>query len=137
MSSLLEQCVQRYIDLACHRVVGKLKKVSTPFLDEGKPEFDENLDTAVLSAGSNGSAAVPSAGTTGILGDIASAVLMKILYAARVGRYDLIRPVTALGSLITKWSRICDLKLRRLVCYVHSTLDVFMYSWIGGTCPVL
>lgn len=31
----------------------------------------------------------------GVLGDIASAVLMEILYAARMGRFDLIRPVSA------------------------------------------
>ena len=131
MASFLEQCVQRYVDLAGHRIMGKIKKVATPFLDESKPEFDENPIAAVSSAGSKSSAAVSSAEMTGVLGDIASAVLMKILYAARMGRYDLIRPVTALGSLITKWSPLCDLKLHRLICYIHSTLDVFMYSWIG------
>ena len=57
-----------------------------------------------------------------MLGDCAAAVLMKILYGARMGRYDLIRPVQALASLITKWDGLCDKKLHRLVCYINSTL---------------
>ena len=70
----------------------------------------------------------------GVLGDCAAAVLMKILYGARVGRYDLIRPVQALASLISKWDGLCDKKLHRLVCYinsVNSTLDMNLYEWIG------
>ena len=42
MSSFLEQCVQRYLELGSSRITSKLKYVDTPFLDEGKPEFDEN-----------------------------------------------------------------------------------------------
>ena len=42
MSSFLEQCVERYIELAGSNIVGKLKPASTPFLDESKNEFDEN-----------------------------------------------------------------------------------------------
>ena len=38
----------------------------------------------------------------GVLGDAAAAVLMKILYGARMGRYDLIRPVQALASRIRR-----------------------------------
>ena len=68
-----------------------MKHVATPFLDEGTPEFDENdLSNSEV----------------GILGDIASAVLMKILYAARMRRYDLLRPVGALASRVTKWTAV-------------------------------
>ena len=42
MSSFLEQCVERYIELAGNEVVGKLKHDTIPFLDESKAEFDEN-----------------------------------------------------------------------------------------------
>ena len=42
MASFLDQCVQRYIELAGSKIVGKLKPASTPFLDESKAEFDEN-----------------------------------------------------------------------------------------------
>ena len=56
---------------------------------------------------------------------------MKILYGARMGRYDLIRPVQALASLITKWDGLCDEKFHRAVCYINSTLDLNLYGWIG------
>ena len=37
-----------------------------------------------------------------MLGNDAAAVLMKVLYGARMGRCDLIRPVQALASRVTK-----------------------------------
>ena len=56
---------------------------------------------------------------------------MKILYAARMGRFDLLRPVTALGSRITTWTKLCDARLHRLVCYIKATVSLKMYGWIG------
>ena len=70
----------------------------------------------------------PQGGTVGpkpgVLGDYVAAVLMKALYGARMGRYDLIRPVQALARPITKWDHSCDRKLHRLVCYINSTAHV-------------
>ena len=88
LGSFLEQCVERYIELAGSKIVGKIKPVSTPFLDESKPEFDENeiihkIKSARLTAteaGLNQVAANSQGG--GMLANIASAVLMEILYAA-------------------------------------------------------
>ena len=50
MSSFLEQCVERYIELAGSKIVGKIKGVATPFLDESKAEFDENDIIAKIKA---------------------------------------------------------------------------------------
>ena len=111
MRNFLEQCVERYIELGGNRIKDKLKVVETPFLDESKPEFDENPvkeNDEIIET------------LPGVLGDIASAVLMKILYAARMGRFDLIRPVSALASRITKWTHLCDKRPHRLICYIHS-----------------
>ena len=47
-----------------------------------------------------------------------------------MGRYDLIRPVQALASRITKWNRLCDKKLHRIVSYINSTLDLHLYGWV-------
>ena len=49
---------------------------------------------------------------------------MKILYGARVARYDLLRPVRALASRITRWTKLCDKKLHRLVSYINETVNV-------------
>ena len=56
---------------------------------------------------------------------------MKILYAARVGRFDLLRPVCWLATKVTKWSKTCDRALHKLVSYINSSLDVSCYGWIG------
>ena len=84
-----------------------MRTVETPFLDESKSEFDENPE-------------VKEDGTTvetkpGVLGDIACAVLMKVLYGARMARYDLIRAVAALASRIATWIYLCNKKILRLI----------------------
>ena len=67
----------------------------------------------------------------GCLGEHAPAVLMKILYGARVARYDLLRPVQALASKITKWTKLCDRKLHRLVSYINETVQICLHAWVG------
>ena len=67
----------------------------------------------------------------GRLQPIASKVLMKILFAARMARWDLLRATQSLASRVTKWSRDCDAALHRLVCYINSSLDVRMQGFIG------
>ena len=41
-SSFMQACVDGYIELCQGKYPKKLQKVETPFLDESKPEFDEN-----------------------------------------------------------------------------------------------
>ena len=56
---------------------------------------------------------------------------MTILYMARVARYDLLTPVTYLASRITKWSRGCDRKLHRLMCYIETSQDYVLEGYVG------
>ena len=42
---------------------------------------------------------------------------MKIVYGARLARFDLLRPIAALASEITKWDVACDRMLHRLGRY--------------------
>jgi phospholipid/cholesterol/gamma-HCH transport system substrate-binding protein len=67
----------------------------------------------------------------GVLQPIASRILMKILYAARMARPDLLKATCFLATKVTKWDDACDKLLYRLVCYINSTLDVHMSGWIG------
>ena len=92
-----------------------LKKVDTPFIDEKRDIQDEDLVNV------------------GELGPIATKILMKLLYVARMARYDLLRPVCALASVATKWNAACDKKLYRLMCYVYTTQDLRLISWVGNT----
>ena len=59
----------------------------------------------------------------GELQAIASRVLMKVLFAARVAHFDLLRT--------TEWSKECDIALHRLMCYIHSTIDVVQSGFTG------
>ena len=56
---------------------------------------------------------------------------MKCFYAARIARYDLLRPIAALAKQVIKWTPQCDRMLHRLILYIYSTLDVAMYAWIA------
>ena len=58
---------------------------------------------------------------------------MKLLFAARMARWDLLRATQSLVSRVTKWSRDCDVALYRLVCYINSSLEVRMQGFIGNT----
>ena len=112
MKNFLESCVDAYCQLA---KVDKstLKRASTPFHDSkvARPKADDEK--------------------SGRLQPIASKVLMKILFAARMARYDLLRATQSLASRVTKWSEDCGVGLHRLVSYINSTLDLTMQSFIG------
>jgi dUTPase len=65
----------------------------------------------------------------GVLQPIASRVLMEILYAATMCRYDCLRAVCGLVSRITKWTHQCDHDLRRAICYINATQNHKMIAW--------
>ena len=66
-----------------------------------------------------------------MLGDMAAIMLMTLLYSARVGRFDLFKPITFLAKRITRWDEACDRRLHRLMCYLYTTQDYRMMGWIG------
>ena len=101
MTDFVRSCVDRYTEVAGGDT-GYLKTVPTPFLSEPDPDpAGENAD--------------------GRLGDKAASVLMKILYAARMVRFDLLKAIQALACRIHRWTSWCDKALCRLVCYLYSS----------------
>ena len=112
MKQFLQQCLDRYVELAGPNVT--FKKVATPFHDDkiARPIGTESEKRGELQP-------------------IASRVLMKVLFAARMARYDLLRATQGLASRVTKWSSECDKGLHRLMCYIPSTLDKTMIGSIG------
>ena len=114
MEDFWEACVNRYLEFAPPGT--KLKNVATPFIDEsirlpldfGAPAGPER------EAAKRQQQKDIDGGST--LADSASKVLMKDLYGARCCRFDLLRPICALASKVTKWDRLCDAKLHRLKC---------------------
>ena len=73
----------------------------------------------------------------GDLQPLASSILMSLLYAARVGRFDLLRAICALASKVSKWTRACDRKLLRLIRYVNCSLDHRQVGWVGDAASEL
>ena len=56
---------------------------------------------------------------------------MKLLYAARIARFDLLRSINNLARNITKWSSKDDARLHHLICYVQSSKSKKMVGWVG------
>jgi hypothetical protein len=132
MSDFMRSCVDRYVELAgINR--SSLRKALTPFLTEPK-EASPARDPC-LSDDEGDSPGVDE--VKGRLQPIAARVLMKVLYGARMARYDLIRAVNGLATEVTKWSLRCDARLHRLMCYINSTLDLKLYGWVGDPIPSL
>ena len=111
MQGFLVQCLDVYRQLA-GPTSAPFRKVVTPYLDQ-KPETPEELAKA------------------GALASVASKILMKVLYAARMARPDLLRATCYLATRITKWTEQCDRMLFRLMCYIHSSLGACLHGWMG------
>ena len=62
---------------------------------------------------------------------IAAKVLKKILYAARLARFDLLRAVCHIACFVTKWTPDCDKRLHRLVSYISCSKAYRMVGWVG------
>ena len=95
-----EQCMESYLPLL-KNIIDTLKFAKTPFLDESKAESITNYSKE------------------GLLAPIA---FMKVMHGARLARFDLLRPIAALASKITKWDTLCEIMLHRPVCYLNSSL---------------
>ena len=62
---------------------------------------------------------------------------MKLLYAARIARFDLLRSINMLARNVNKWTSNDDARLHHLMCYVNSTLDKRMIGWVGDPIATL
>ena len=124
MEGLLRQSVDKYLD-----IVGKdtkLKKVSSPSIPE---DIKKHLARAPCLGSSKEAIHCPwcsyqfdpkhsggspsnvpeddvnsGSDTRGALAPHAASVLMKLLYAARIARVDLLRTINTLARNVTKWS---------------------------------
>ena len=122
MEEFLVGCVARYRELTG---VTELKPVTTPFIDESREPVK------LGEKGKERKIVEEPALQEGKYKAVAARVLMKILYAARVARFDLLRAVNNLSCFVTKWDTQCDKRLHRLVCYIQSTLHLRQTTWVG------
>ena len=66
----------------------------------------------------------------GHLAPHAASVLMKLLYGARIARFDLLRQVNRLARNVHRWTDSDDRGLRHLMCYVQHTKHWRMVGWL-------
>jgi hypothetical protein len=59
----------------------------------------------------------------------AARVIMKVMYAARMARPDLLRTIAFLARYLTKWTDDMDKRLHRLMVYIQNSLAYRMYAW--------
>ena len=69
----------------------------------------------------------------GALAPQAASILMKLLYAARICRFDLLRSINNLARKITKWTKKEDALLHHLMAYVHQSKHHLMIGWVGDS----
>ena len=62
----------------------------------------------------------------------AASVLMKTLYGARMGRFDLLRAINTLAKRLVDWNAECDRRLYRLMCYIWSTFSYRQVGWVAN-----
>ena len=73
----------------------------------------------------------------GLLASVAASILMKCMYAARMARFDLLRPVQGLAKYLTKWTRRNDKELFQLICYIQSTKSIKLVGWVADPLHLL
>ena len=108
MTSFIDSCCTNYEEL-CGAEFKGYRKADTPFIDE-----------ATFS---------PREDKVGRLAPIALKVLMKNLYAARMSRFDLLRPLCMLAKYVDKWSADCDSRLHKVMCYMNGTKSFKTYAY--------
>ena len=71
--------------------------------------------------------------SVGELSNTCSQIVLKCLYLARIGRFDILWSVNKLARSITKWTKACDKRLNRLISHIHHKCEYVQYCYVGKT----
>ena len=133
MTDFLKQCVQKYRELADFQ--GDFPQVGTPFLSSESEPGPARAPAKAVSGVMPGTVADedegPDEAEKGELASVAAQIVMKVLYAARAVRLDLLRAVQGLARCMTKWTRRSDAELFRLIAYIDTTVELRLVGWVG------
>ena len=69
--------------------------------------------------------------TKGTLDKVASRIVLKVLYLARMGRPDVLWSVNTLTRKVTKWTTGCDKRTLRLISYLQKTKEWGQICYVG------
>jgi len=122
MSSYVKSCVDAYTTIVQDTITKKKldpksagRLLSLPFA--ATPSLEANQEIPEEDGG--------------ILSDDAASIVMKIMFAARIARPDVLKTACHLSTFLTRWSPRQDLELRRLVCYLKHSADLVLTATIG------
>ena len=79
-----------------------IKQAATPFVPDGSISIEDE-------------------DAKGELAPNACKILMKALWLGRLSRPDIIKPINDLATKVQSWSRGDDMRLLRLIQYIHTT----------------
>ena len=65
--------------------------------------------------------------------DVPARALMKVLWAARLCRRDLLRAAQRLATCVATWTSENDLTIYRRLGYIASAKHIRMYCWVGDS----
>ena len=71
--------------------------------------------------------------SVGELSQVCSQIVLKCLFLARIGSPDILWSVKKLARSMTKWAKVCDKRLNRLISYIHHTREYRQYCHVGNT----
>ena len=111
MFGFFQQCIDVYLQHAGIQR-SQLRAAKTPSVDDHQLTDEDRA-------------------TPGVLEKDAAKVIMKMLYGARLVRYELLWPICSIARMVSKWSKAEDKRLYRLICYLNTTLDHTLESFVG------
>ena len=68
-----------------------------------------------------------------IVTNTCSQIVLKCLYLARIGRLDILWSANKLARSITKWTKLPDKRMNRLISYINHTWEYKQYCFVGNT----
>ena len=71
--------------------------------------------------------------SVGELSKVSSQIALKCLYLARIGRLDILWSVNKLARSITKRTKACDKRLKRLISFIHHACEYQQCCYVGNT----
>ena len=69
--------------------------------------------------------------SVGELPEVFSQIVLKCLYLARIGRFDITLSVNKLARSVTKWIQACDRRLTGLISSIHRANDFRQHCFCG------
>ena len=138
MKEFVQSCIEKYVEMA--EIGSEPKHYSTPMLPEeikGSPDDDGRCPWCekVPKVRLNQIKEMVDDEYDGVIGKSfkgrSGKIVMKLLWVARICRYDILKAVTHLASFASKWERHHDVRLKRLIGYLARTKNYCLYGWIG------